>query len=492
MPNVVDVLITWTPYLAVGFGWNILVSLVAMAIGTAFGIALAAMRGGRIRRVSQGAGALTMLAASAPTFVMLFYLAYMVPGSFAILGTTVIVPVWLKASLALSIAVAGFVSDNAYAALRHLRRGQTTEALLFLPSWTNYFLIIVMASATASVIGVPEMVFRVDTVIAALGQPQLSFWIYLYAMGWFLAFAGVVALVMRFAHVRRRDASNSLSRHLIMIVTASVGLAIISVAVALGLLARNTLIDQAENQARMVAGLIVLMVVVTRIGFGHAAITALIGILIWVAMLKSGVHATIAGVIFGLLMSARPQLGAREFAERSVLLIRDYRRAISAGDTEHSKVMLGEMEELSQGTESPLERLERLAHPWSSYVILPIFAFANAGLHLSGVDLGSLFTSDVTVGVMLGLLVGKVVGITLFPWLASRFGIVELPRYVTWTHVIGTGFLGGIGFTMAIFITGLAFSDPELVLGATAGIMCASAAAGLVGYSLLRVSSHRW
>ena len=256
MPNVIDVLITWTPYLAVGFGWNILVSLVAMAIGTAFGIALAAMRGGRVRRVSQGAGALTMLAASAPTFVMLFYLAYMVPGSFAILGMTVIVPVWLKASLALSIAVAGFVSDNAFAALRHLRRGQTTEALLFLPSWTNYFLIIVMASATASVIGVPEMVFRVDTVIAALGQPQLSFWIYLYAMGWFLAFAGVVALVMRFAHVRRRDASNSLSRHLIMIVTASVGLAIISVAVALGLLARNTLIDQAENQARMVAGLI--------------------------------------------------------------------------------------------------------------------------------------------------------------------------------------------------------------------------------------------
>ena len=242
----------------------------------------------------------------------------------------------------------------------------------------------------------------------------------------------------------------------------------------------------------MVAGLIVLMVIVNRIGFSHAAITAVIGILIWVAMLKSGVHATIAGVIFGLLMSARPQLGAREFAERSVLLIRDYRRAISAGDTEHSKVMLGEMEELSQGTESPLERLERLAHPWSSYVILPIFAFANAGLHLSGVDLGSLFTSDVTVGVMLGLLVGKVVGITLFPWLASRFGIVELPRYVTWTHVIGTGFLGGIGFTMAIFITGLAFSDPELVLGATAGIMCASAAAGLVGYSLLRISSHRW
>ncbi|MDE0057762.1 MAG: SpoIIE family protein phosphatase [Defluviicoccus sp.] len=256
MPNVVDVLITWTPYLAVGFGWNMLVSLVAMAIGTVLGAALAALRGGRIRRVSQGASALTLVAASAPTFVMLFYLAYMVPGSFVVFGIAFTVPVWLKASLALSIAVAGFVSDNALAALRHLRRGQTTEALLFLPSWTNYFLIIVMASATASVIGVPEMVFRVDTVIAALARPQLSFWIYLYAMGWFLGFAGLVALVMRFAHVRRRDTSISLSRHLILIVTGSVGIAILSVAVALGLLARDTLIDQAENQARMVAGLI--------------------------------------------------------------------------------------------------------------------------------------------------------------------------------------------------------------------------------------------
>ena len=209
-------------------------------------------------------------------------------------------------------------------------------------------------------------------------------------------------------------------------------------------------------------------------------------------MLKSGVHATIAGVIFGFLMSASPQLGRAEFAEKSESLIRGYRQAISAGASQRAEVILGELEEISQGTESPLERLLRLAHPWASYVILPIFAFANAGLHLSGVDLASLFTSDVTMGVMLGLLVGKVVGVTLFPWVASWFGIVELPRYVTWTHVIGTGFLAGIGFTMAIFITNLAFSDPTLVLSATAGIMCASAAAGLIGYSLLRVSSHRW
>ena len=146
----VDVLWVWSPYLAEGFGWNIIVSLVAMTVGTIVGLGLALLRGGSHWSVRHSGSAVTTLARNAPTFVMLFYLAYMVPPSFQVLGVVVPVPVWLKASLALSIAVAGFVSDNALAALRHLRRGQIAEAMLFLPSWTNYFLIIVMASATAS------------------------------------------------------------------------------------------------------------------------------------------------------------------------------------------------------------------------------------------------------------------------------------------------------------------------------------------------------
>ena len=254
--EVVDALLTWTPYLAAGFGWNMIVSLVAMAIGTLVGVPLAVLRGGSARGVRGTGGALTTFARSAPTFVMLFYLAYIVPGSFEILGVVVTVPAWFKASLALAIAVAGYVSDNALVALQHLRRGETAEALLFLPSWTSYFLIIVMASATASVIGVPELVHRAQTVIGAIDRPGFSFWIYLYAMAWFLVFAGVVALVMRALRARLGGASGSLSRHLVLIVSASVGIAILGVATAMGLLARNALIDQAENQARLVAGLI--------------------------------------------------------------------------------------------------------------------------------------------------------------------------------------------------------------------------------------------
>lgn len=240
----------------------------------------------------------------------------------------------------------------------------------------------------------------------------------------------------------------------------------------------------------MVAGLVAIVMVANRVGFSHAAATSIIGFLIWVAMLKSGVHATIAGVLFALLIPAQPQYSKERFAQESESLIDDYREALSAGDREHSEAVLGQLEELSQGTESPMERLERLVHPWTSYVILPVFALANAGLHFSDVDLGSVITGDVTIGVIAGLLFGKVIGITLFPWLASRFGIVELPRHVSWNSVIGVGFLAGIGFTVAIFISGLAFTDPALILNAQFGIMCASVLAGLAGYSILRMTSR--
>ena len=197
LQDIVEALIAWTPYLATGFGWNMIVSLAAMAIGTAVGVLLAMLRNDSRRAAAGSGGTLTVIANSAPTFVMLFYLAYAIPESFQLFGLTVAVPAWIKASLALGIAVAGYVSDNALAAMRHLARGEPAGALLFLPAWTNYFLIIVMASSTASEIGVPELVYRSKTVIGALDRPEVAFWVYLYAMCWFLAFSGVATLLMR-------------------------------------------------------------------------------------------------------------------------------------------------------------------------------------------------------------------------------------------------------------------------------------------------------
>jgi len=173
------------------------ISLAAMVIGTAAGLLLALVRNSGLRGIDNGGRALTVILHAAPTFVMLFYLTYLIPEQIGIFGLVLQVPIWIKASLAFGIAVTGFVSDNALVALRHLARRQKSEALLFMPSWTNYFLIIVMASSTASVIGVPELVYRARVVIGAVDQSGFAVWAYLYVMIWFAVFGAVVTAVMR-------------------------------------------------------------------------------------------------------------------------------------------------------------------------------------------------------------------------------------------------------------------------------------------------------
>ena len=232
---------------------------------------------------------------------------------------------------------------------------------------------------------------------------------------------------------------------------------------------------------------LLVLIAANRAGFNHAAITALLAFFIWVAVLKSGVHATVAGVLIGAFTPAKANYSRLEFATESEALVAEYHTALVSGDHNRTEAILGELEELSQATEAPLERLERLAHPWASYVILPMFALANAGIHFSTEAMGNAFSSSVTIGIIGGLLAGKVAGITLFPWVTSRLGLVELPDGVNWLHVVGAGLVAGIGFTVAIFVTGLAFDDQHLVGNAKMGILAASVVAGLGGYLVLRV-----
>jgi len=200
--EIIAILWAWTPFLAVGFVWNILISFAAMAIGTPVGLLLAEARLSPRAPVRRIGNFLTAAARAFPTFVLIFYLAYVLPTEFAVGPVTVSLPAWLKASLALSVAVAGFVSDNGLSAIQHWRRGERHEALLFLPAWSMYFLIIFMASSTASVIGVPEIVQRANTVIAAVGSSDIMLWVYLYAMAWFFVVSWPVAQAV--ALVRRR------------------------------------------------------------------------------------------------------------------------------------------------------------------------------------------------------------------------------------------------------------------------------------------------
>lgn len=185
-----EALITWTPFLLGGFLWNIIIAAVAMLIGTLAGIALALARESHRawpRRISLG---VTELSRNVPTIVFQFYLAMMLPNELAIAGTslTIAIPPWVKAALALAVAVVGFTSDNLSVALRDWRSGRHSTALMFVPAWASYMLIIVLASSTASIIGVGELVSRCNTVINATGNTALMIPIYVYAILIFFVF----------------------------------------------------------------------------------------------------------------------------------------------------------------------------------------------------------------------------------------------------------------------------------------------------------------
>ncbi len=238
-----------------------------------------------------------------------------------------------------------------------------------------------------------------------------------------------------------------------------------------------------------IAALIVTAVLVMqRLGVSSIPVYLLVGLALWIAVFESGVHATIAGVTLGLLTPSRPLVSRREFVEPEAELSRRFRRAAES-DNEEAEAVLGEIETAAAATESPLERLERMLHPWSSFLVVPIFALANSGIDLSASAIGDAAGSSVTLGVMLGLVLGKLAGVVGAAWLAVKLRLAHLPSDVRWPHIAGTGLLAGIGFTVSLFVTGLAYDDPALVTDAKIGIFAASIVAGLAGYAYLRVAT---
>jgi NhaA family Na+:H+ antiporter len=235
--------------------------------------------------------------------------------------------------------------------------------------------------------------------------------------------------------------------------------------------------------------LLAVIVAMNRGGVNSMNPYFVVGALMWVAVLKSGIHATIAGVVLGALAPASPYFGERTFADAMDRLVQRFRAALAEGNEELGETILGQVEELALGTEAHLERLLRLLQPWTSYAAVPLFALANAGIALSGDAVGDAASSNVTLGIIVGLLAGKLLGIVGFSWVAVRLGICSLPSGMTWRQMVGVGLLAGIGFTVSLFITDLAFTDSELVSNAKIGIVLASVLAGLAGYALLRTAT---
>jgi NhaA family Na+:H+ antiporter len=204
----------------------------------------------------------------------------------------------------------------------------------------------------------------------------------------------------------------------------------------------------------------------------------LVGSFVWLAALESGIHATIAGVILGLITPAKPlKPEAQEHDVDDVI-----RRAVR-GDASAPVVRRANFELKEQV--SVVERLEDVLHPFSSYIIIPIFALANAGVVLSGDTLSDALTSPVTLGVACGLVVGKFVGVSLATFIAVKTGVADLPRATSWIDVFGLAAMAGIGFTVSLFITGLAFEDPLIADEARIGILAASTVAAVIGTLIL-------
>ncbi len=243
------------------------------------------------------------------------------------------------------------------------------------------------------------------------------------------------------------------------------------------------------NIAFLVASAFGLVVtwVANRVGIRSILFYAVMGVVTWYLMLESGVHATIAGVALGLLTPARSLLSAEQFDRRARRIIDTYPALVrSQADREkvdHEAEMLSWV---AKESISPLARLEHALVLWSSFVVIPIFALANAGVRFAGVSIIDAATTDVALGIAAGLLVGKAVGVPLFTWLAVKLRLGSLAPGVSWGHVAGLGALAGIGFTVALFIGGLAFDDPVTTDLAKIGIFMGSITSGVVGFLILR------
>ncbi len=213
-----------------------------------------------------------------------------------------------------------------------------------------------------------------------------------------------------------------------------------------------------------------------------------VGHVLWYCFLLSGIHSTIAGVILAMTIPTDSRLNAREFASRARGLLDEFDR-LETGDgliisSKGQQEALHGLDVAVSAVNAPLLKLEHSLNTLVGFGIMPLFALSNAGVRLSGI--GAALASPVALGVALGLVVGKMLGITLFSMGAVRLGIAALPGGVTWRMLHGAAWLGGIGFTMSLFIAGLAFGDSPLLDSAKIAVLGASSVAGVVGYVLLR------
>lgn len=237
--------------------------------------------------------------------------------------------------------------------------------------------------------------------------------------------------------------------------------------------------------ATAVAGLIT----INRARIRHPGAYAVLGLILWIAFLHSGIHATVAGVVLAMTIPARTRINESEFAKEIRENLEQFESSCGTGENllsnSRQQDAIENMENACEGAQSPLMKLEHSLHGFVAFFVMPLFALANAGIAI-GLENDLIGSASITVGVALGLLLGKPLGIMLAAWIVVRTGAAVLPAGTSWRMIHGTAWLGGIGFTMALFIAGLAFPTGQLLEDAKLGIIGASLLGGTVGWLLLR------
>ena len=242
--------------------------------------------------------------------------------------------------------------------------------------------------------------------------------------------------------------------------------------------------------------LLLLLIILNAAGMRRPGVYFLIGGLVWLAMLGSGVHATVAGILVALTVPARPKRSPGWFVRRTHRLANEFETMERKSD----KPLLGEdaqhavaesIQDTVEKATTPLKRWERYLERPVALVVMPVFALANAGIPIDVQALPGLWSDPLTLGIVIGLLLGKVSGITFMTWLSVRTGLGQLSAGVQMRHIAGIGLLGGMGFTMSIFIASLGFTtEPGTLVAAKTAILLASLLAGISGFLWLRFQGH--
>ena len=242
---------------------------------------------------------------------------------------------------------------------------------------------------------------------------------------------------------------------------------------------------------------VVVMAVLIALNRSHVYALApylLIGVVLWYCVFMSGIHATISGVLLAFTIPSGTRINLKSFLSWSSQKVQDARELFRPDEhvlgQEGYLDTVQSLSTVARQVVPPASRLEHLLYPWVNFGVLPLFALTNADVRFVGGALGNVWADPALYGVFFGLLIGKPIGIMLFSFIVTKLRIARLPDNVGWLHMLGAGILGGVGFTMAIFVANLAFDDQAIVTTAKLAILCASAIAGIIGFTFLFVQAN--